>query len=97
MIRDPHKVVAFGANQFSKPTVQVFSSSGELLQTIPVSQMPYVSWKNPIRRPAFRLELRLQRCDRDVQGLAQGEPPEIQSTIHQESADWILISPHFIR
>ncbi|KAG8885848.1 hypothetical protein FRB98_001561 [Tulasnella sp. 332] len=38
MIRDPHKVVAFGANQFSKPTVQVFSSSGELLQTVPWDQ-----------------------------------------------------------
>ena len=36
MVRDPHRVVAFGSNQFSKPTVQVYSSSGELLQTIPV-------------------------------------------------------------
>ncbi|KAG8907134.1 hypothetical protein FRB99_005242 [Tulasnella sp. 403] len=38
ILRDPHKVVAFGANQFSKPTVQIFSSSGELLQTIPWDQ-----------------------------------------------------------
>ncbi|KAG9024451.1 hypothetical protein FRB95_011464 [Tulasnella sp. JGI-2019a] len=43
MIRDPHKVVAFGSNQFSKPTVQVFSSSGELLLTIPWDQGKLVS------------------------------------------------------
>lgn len=43
MMRDPHKIVAFGTNQFSKPTVQVFSSSGELLQTIPWDQGTIVS------------------------------------------------------
>ncbi|KAG8912790.1 hypothetical protein FRC01_004893, partial [Tulasnella sp. 417] len=43
MMRDPHKIVAFGTNQFSKPTVQIFSSSGELLQTIAWDQGTIVS------------------------------------------------------
>ncbi|KAG8959165.1 hypothetical protein FRC03_008376 [Tulasnella sp. 419] len=38
LMRDPHKMVAFGQGTFTRPTIQVFSSAGELLLALPWDQ-----------------------------------------------------------